>query len=105
MHLEIYKRGEDQMLFDLYYGLYGRQDGELKQLVKEALQRYPVRCEKPDIYMVLSHNKRMSINTKMNDYLASQHELAGKRILEFDWDEGELKGTNMQPQPMNIWKE
>ena len=46
----------------------------------------------------------MSINTKMNDYQASQHELAGKRILEFDWDEGELKGTNMQPQPMKIWE-
>ena len=24
--------------------------------------------------------------------------------MEFDWDAGELKGTNMQPQPMKIWE-
>ena len=42
-HLEVYRRGDDQALFDWYTSLYDEPDEDIARLVSESRRRYPLR--------------------------------------------------------------
>jgi len=104
VHLEEYRRGVDRNLFDFYFHLYSRSDDDVKELVQRARERYPRNGTFPDMCLVMGHKKRARVNRVMNERLALEKERAGDRVLHFDWDEGELRGTMFQPQPMALWE-
>ena len=41
--MEVYRRGDDQDLFDWFSSMYQESDEELPHLVRGSKQRYPVR--------------------------------------------------------------
>ena len=105
IHLEEYRRGVDRNLFDFYFHLYSRSDYDLADLVQRARERYPRQSGTfPDLCLVMGHKKRERVNRVMNERLALEKERAGERVLHFDWDEGELRGTMFQPQSLALWK-
>ena len=65
IQLDIYKRGQDQTLFNFYHGLYSTNvdDESLVQAnVAAARQLFPKRTNDIQHYFVLAHSKRLKIN-------------------------------------------
>ena len=102
VNLSVYRRGTDQELFDMYTGLYQHADDNRKvpEIVEHlrGIYRYPDKkvC---DHYFVISHQKRIMLNTAFNWLLAERH-----ANIEFIPTFGEKHGMTMQPQDMIIWE-
>lgn len=105
-HMEVYRRGTDQALFDWYSSMYAESDANVARLVCETRRRYPVRVTPMEAQTVLciSHANRMIINERQNTAFAALHEAAGKHTEHVEWSGEDLKGTTCQPQSMTIWE-
>jgi len=105
-HMEVYRRGTDQALFDWYSSLYERPYNNLQRLVCETRRRYPVRVTPMEVQTVLciSHNHRVIINTRQNTAFAALHEAEGKHTVHLEWSGEDLTGTTCKPQSMTIWE-
>ena len=101
IQLDIYKRGQDQSLFDFYHGLYSTDvdDQTLTQdNVAAACAMFKMRTE-VDIqhYFVLSHRKRLLLNAWKNT-----EEAHGKDTV-FIKSAGNMFGTTAPTQDMLLW--
>ena len=92
--LTTYRRGDDEALFDFYYGLYNSNE-TLTTMVARAKNNFPA-CSDPDLVLCISHNKRILINKRMNESRAPD------TAVEVCVTE-EIQGTTCQPQNMFIW--
>ena len=105
-HMEVYRRGKDQALYDWYKRLYLENDEDIARLVSETRRRYPLRITPLEAQTVLciSHAKRMIINARQNAAFAAAHEARGMHTCHIEWTGEMLKGTTCQPQSLTIWK-
>ena len=92
--LSTYRRGDDDALFDFYYGLYGSKES-VRSMVARARKMFPS-SQDPDLVLCISHNKRIMINKQMNEAKAPDNAV---RVFAKD----EIQGTTCQPQDMLLW--
>ena len=105
-HMEVYRRGDDQVLYDWYTRLYTEPDRDIARLVSDTRRRYPLRITPMEAHTILciSHAKRMIINARQNTAFAAVHEANGLHTRHIEWKGEAIKGTTCQPQSMTIWE-
>jgi hypothetical protein len=101
IHLEEYKRGTDQALFDFYHGFYDRPEEELAAMVRESIAKYPVKKAPTDtsVCLVLRHVERLKLNRFVNEAVKP----ASAVHCAVPVDMRISNGVTMQPQDMYIW--
>ena len=102
LQLDTYRRGTDQSLFDFYTGFYNTDvdDASLTSAnVQSAIRQYPIReTTEIDVYFVLSHRKRVLLNSWMNNKDAqSKCSVLVKSV-------GPLSGTTAPTQDMMLYQ-
>ena len=95
VHMEVYRCGADQALYDWYTNLHTGPDNNIARLVSESRSRYP--CEslpmEAQTILCISHAKRMIINARQNTAFAAVHEANGLHTRHIEWEGEALKGT------------
>ena len=78
-HMDVYRRGDDQALYDWYTSLYKAPNEDIARLVSESRRRYPLRVTPMEAQTVLciSHATRMITNARQNTAFAALHEARG----------------------------
>ena len=86
IEMQIYRRGEDQELFDYYFNLYQYVDDPtlVEQLVNEARDRYPYQHGEIDHALFLSDHKRCLWNALRNYHFYQEN---GGVLVECQKDE------------------
>ena len=105
-HMEVYRRGDDQALYDWYTSLYNEPDNDIARLVSESRSRYPLRITPMEAQTILciSHAKRMIVNARQNTAFAAVREANGLHMHHIEWEGEAIKGTTCHPQSMTIWQ-